>query len=67
MLPRPPTPTLIPYSTLVLSFEASEPQLGTPPKVLEHWQRLRSQQAEEALRNATHAKVGAQAKTPRNH
>ncbi|MBK5004915.1 C13 family peptidase [Pseudomonas sp. S32] len=48
-------------------FEASEPQLWAPPKVLEHWQRLRSQQAEEALRNATHAKVGAQAKTPRNH
>ncbi len=48
-------------------FEASEPQLWAPPNVLEHWQRLRRHQAEEALRNTTQAAVGAQAKTPRTH
>ena len=48
-------------------FEASEPQLWAPPNVLEHWQRLRRNQAEEALRNTTQAAVGAQAKTPRSH
>lgn len=39
-------------------FEASEPQLWAPPNVLEHWQHLRRQQAEEALRNAAQANVG---------
>jgi len=48
-------------------FEASEPQLWAPPAVLEHWQHLRRQQAEEALRNAAQAKVGVQAKTPGSH
>lgn len=48
-------------------FEASEPQLWAPPAVLEHWQHLRRQQAEEALRNAAQANVGAQAKTPGSH
>lgn len=32
-------------------FEASEPQLWAPPAVVNHWQRLRRQQAEQALRN----------------
>lgn len=48
-------------------FEASEPQLWAPPGVLEHWQHLRRHQAEEALRNATQANVGEQAKTPGSH
>lgn len=48
-------------------FEASEPQLWAPPNVLEHWQHLRRQQAEEALRNAAQANVGEQAETPRSH
>ena len=48
-------------------FEASEPQLWAPPAVLEHWQHLRQQQAEEALRNAAQAKVREQAKTPGTH
>ncbi|MBF8747705.1 peptidase C13 [Pseudomonas putida] len=48
-------------------FEASEPQMWAPPAVLAHWQRLRRQQAEEALRNAAQANVGEQAKTPGNH
>ncbi|MCT8164496.1 MULTISPECIES: C13 family peptidase [unclassified Pseudomonas] len=48
-------------------FEASEPQMWAPPAVLAHWQCLRRQQAEEALRNAAQANVGEQAKTPGNH
>jgi len=48
-------------------FEASEPQLWAPPSVLEHWQHLRRQQAEEALRNAAQADVGEQAQTPPSH
>jgi hypothetical protein len=48
-------------------FEASEPQIWAPPAVLEHWQRLRRHQAEEALRNNTQANAGEQAKTPGNH
>lgn len=48
-------------------FEASEPQLWAPPKVLEHWQHLRRQQAEEALRNAAQANAGEQAQTPGSH
>ena len=48
-------------------FEASEPQLWAPPAVLEHWQQLRRQQAEEALRNATQASAERRAETPGNH
>ena len=48
-------------------FEASEPQIWAPPAVLAHWQRLRQQQAEEALRNATQAQAQEQAKTPGTH
>ena len=48
-------------------FEASEPQLWAPPAVLAHWQHLRRQQAEEALRNAAQATVEQQAKKPGNH
>lgn len=48
-------------------FEASEPQLWAPPAVLAHWQRLRKQQAETALRNEAQPAAGAQAKTPRAH
>ncbi|WP_188036729.1 C13 family peptidase [Pseudomonas sp. EZ-C24] len=45
-------------------FEASEPQLWAPPAVLAHWQRLRQQQAEEALRNEAQTAVPPQAKPP---
>nr|WP_314877122.1 C13 family peptidase [uncultured Pseudomonas sp.] len=45
-------------------FEASEPQLWAPPAVLAHWQQLRQQQAEEALRNEAQTAVPPQAKTP---
>ncbi|MGV2833824.1 C13 family peptidase [Pseudomonas shirazensis] len=45
-------------------FEASEPQLWAPPAVLAHWQRLRQQQAEEALRNEAQTAVAPQAKPP---
>lgn len=45
-------------------FEASEPQLWAPPPVLAHWQRLRRQQAEEALRNEAQPAVGQQEKSP---
>jgi len=48
-------------------FEASEPQLWAPPAVLDHWHRLRQQQAEEALRNAAQAHTQRQAKKPGNH
>ncbi|GAB1614932.1 MORN repeat family protein [Pseudomonas sp. NGC7] len=48
-------------------FEASEPQLWAPPAVLAHWQHLRRQQAEEALRNAAQATVEQQEKKPGNH
>ena len=34
-------------------FEASEPQLWAPSGVLARWQRLRQQQAEDALRNTS--------------
>ncbi|WJN58943.1 MORN repeat family protein [Pseudomonas sp. SO81] len=34
-------------------FEPSEPQLWAPQAVLEHWKRLRKQQAEQALTAAT--------------
>ena len=43
-------------------FEASEPQLWAPPAVLAHWQSLRRQQAEEALRNEAQPVRGDQAK-----
>jgi hypothetical protein len=36
-------------------FEPSEPQLWAPQAVLEHWKRLRKQQAEQALTAATKA------------
>jgi hypothetical protein len=36
-------------------FEPSEPQLWAPQAVLEHWKRLRRQQAEQALTAATKA------------
>lgn len=36
-------------------FEPSEPQLWSPRPVLEHWKKLRRQQAEEALSAATRA------------
>ena len=36
-------------------FEPSEPQLWAPKPVLEHWKKLRRQQAEEALSAATKA------------
>ena len=36
-------------------FEPSEPQLWAPRPVLEHWKKLRRQQAEEALSAATKA------------
>lgn len=36
-------------------FEPSEPQLWAPRPVLEHWKKLRRQQAEEALSAATRA------------
>ncbi|MDI6934479.1 C13 family peptidase [Serratia sp. Se-PFBMAAmG] len=48
-------------------FDASEPQMWAPPTVLAHWQHLRRQQAEEALRNAAQATVEEQAKTPTTH
>ncbi|MFJ4347376.1 C13 family peptidase [Pseudomonas sp. NPDC089401] len=48
-------------------FEASEPQIWAPPTVLAHWQRLRRQQAEEALRNAAQAQAAEQEKTPATH
>lgn len=48
-------------------FEASEPQLWAPPAVLAHWQSLRRQQAEEALRNEAQPVRGDQAKTPEAH
>ncbi|MBD1590216.1 C13 family peptidase, partial [Pseudomonas typographi] len=34
------------------NFEASEPQLWAPKAVIEHWQRLRGQQASRALQSA---------------
>lgn len=33
-------------------FEASEPQLWAPQRVLQHWQKLRQQQARKALQSA---------------
>ncbi|NER62378.1 peptidase C13, partial [Pseudomonas sp. MAFF212428] len=33
-------------------FEASEPQLWAPPRVLQRWQKLRQQQARKALQSA---------------
>lgn len=48
-------------------FEASEPQLWAPPAVISHWQRLRRQQAEQALRNEAQPASGQQAKTPGAH
>lgn len=48
-------------------FEASEPQLWAPPPVLAHWQRLRRQQAEEALRNEAQPAVDEQEKSPATH
>lgn len=35
------------------NFDASEPQIWAPKGVLEHWQRLRQQQARQALRSAS--------------
>lgn len=35
------------------NFEASEPQIWAPKAVLEHWQRLRGQQASRALQSAS--------------
>ncbi|MNY21700.1 Peptidase C13 family protein [compost metagenome] len=34
------------------NFDASEPQLWAPKGVLEHWQRMRQQQARRALQSA---------------
>ncbi|EKT4523918.1 caspase family protein [Pseudomonas putida] len=48
-------------------FEASEPQLWAPPSVLAHWQRLRRQQVEEALRNEAQPAVDEQEKSPATH
>jgi len=48
-------------------FEASEPQLWAPPAVLSHWQRLRRQQAEQALRNEAQTANPAQEKNPASH
>ncbi|MFP5427057.1 MAG: C13 family peptidase [Gammaproteobacteria bacterium] len=48
-------------------FEASEPQLWAPPAVLSHWQRLRRQQAEQALRNEAQTATPAQEKNPASH
>ncbi|QPN46059.1 caspase family protein [Priestia aryabhattai] len=48
-------------------FEASEPQIWAPPTVLAHWQRLRQQQAEKALRNAAQATSQGQEKRPAPH
>ncbi|MFB4391999.1 MULTISPECIES: C13 family peptidase [unclassified Pseudomonas] len=45
-------------------FEASEPQIWAPSRVLKHWQRLRQQQAEEALRNEAQPAPGVEAKQP---
>ncbi|HGM5578494.1 TPA: C13 family peptidase [Pseudomonas putida] len=45
-------------------FEASEPQIWAPPQVLAHWQRLRRQQAEEALKNKAQPAAPEQAKKP---
>lgn len=39
------------------NFEASEPQIWAPKTVLAHWQRLRQQQARNALQNAPQASV----------
>ncbi|WP_166360486.1 C13 family peptidase [Pseudomonas akapageensis] len=35
------------------SFDASEPQIWAPRGVLEHWQRMRQQQARRAMQSAT--------------
>jgi len=48
-------------------FEASEPQLWAPPAVLAHWQRLRRQQAQEALRNDAPPASVEQDKQPASH
>ncbi len=48
-------------------FEASEPQLWAPPAVLAHWQRLRRQQAQEALRNDAPPAPVEQDKQPASH
>ncbi|WP_342650391.1 C13 family peptidase [Pseudomonas sp. REB1044] len=45
-------------------FEASEPQLWAPPQVLAHWQRLRRQQAEQALEDKVQPATHGQAKQP---
>ncbi|MBJ9977408.1 caspase family protein [Pseudomonas sp. S75] len=45
-------------------FEASEPQLWAPSRVLEHWQRLRRQQAEQALEDTAQPATATQAKRP---
>lgn len=44
-------------------FEASEPQMWAPPNVLAHWQKLRRQQAQEALRSG----AKPQEKSPGSH
>ncbi|MHC6223812.1 C13 family peptidase [Pseudomonas sp. X10] len=48
-------------------FEASEPQIWAPPAVLAHWQRLRQQQAEEALQNDARSASVEQEKKPATH
>ncbi|WP_213875463.1 C13 family peptidase [Pseudomonas sp. dw_358] len=39
------------------SYEASEPQIWAPKAVLAHWQRLRQQQARNALQDATQTSI----------
>ncbi|AIR89255.1 C13 family peptidase [Pseudomonas cremoricolorata] len=48
-------------------FEASEPQLWAPAAVLEHWQRLRRQQAEQALGEQAHVTGQAKEKRSQSH
>ena len=47
------------------SFDASEPQIWAPKGVLEHWQRMRQQQAKRALQSA--ALKAQDANSPSSH
>lgn len=48
-------------------FDPSEPQLWAPPAVVAHWQRLRREQAEHALRNAPQAALEREEKLLKSH
>jgi len=48
-------------------FEASEPQIWAPAPVLAHWQRLRRQQAQDALRDVAPPPAARQAQKADSH